>query len=185
MRIQWGPADTGSCKPRSRSSPALRGDTVSRQCNCRKSRFSLLIRIVVSGPVSALLRRSEPSITRCHRILTGTSLCIPTRAASARGQGTSMAGSKRPLSMYGHHGSGKSGTAEIHPEPTLNDTCRTILGVRSLGSAPLKRSGYSRFVRRGCTDRASRERRRGGARFESRRCRDWRAAPWRPRCRRP
>src|SRR5215472_7079630 len=44
MRIQWGPSDTGSCKPRSRSSPALRGDTVSRQCNCRKSRFSLLIR---------------------------------------------------------------------------------------------------------------------------------------------
>ena len=87
MRMQWGPADTGSCKPRSRSSPALRGDTVSRQCNCRKSRFSLLIRIVVSGTVSALLRRSEPSITRCHQILTGTSLCIPTRAASARGQG--------------------------------------------------------------------------------------------------
>src|SRR5262249_51357642 len=29
MRMQWGPADTGSCKPRSRSSPALRGDTVS------------------------------------------------------------------------------------------------------------------------------------------------------------
>jgi hypothetical protein len=62
---------------------------------------------------------------------------------------------------------------------------RTILGVRSLTSAPLKRSGYSRFVRRECTDRASPERRRGGARFESRRYRDWRASPWRPRCRRP
>ena len=58
-------------------------------------------------------------------------------------------------------------------------------GIWSLGSAPLNRPGYSRFVRRGCADRASRERRRGGARFESRRCRDWRAAPWRPRCRRP
>jgi len=62
MRIQWGPADTGSCKPRSRSSPALRGDTVSRQCNCRKSRFSLLIRIVVSGPVHVPAVRSTHPI---------------------------------------------------------------------------------------------------------------------------
>ena len=57
--------------------------------------------------------------------------------------------------------------------------------LRSLGrAAVVKRPGYSRFARRGCTDRASPGRRRGGARFGSRRCRGWRASPWRPRCRR-
>ena len=49
----------------------------------------------------------------------------------------------------------------------------------------LNRLVYSQFARRGCTYRASLERCRGGARFASRRCRDWRASPWRPRCRRP
>ena len=49
----------------------------------------------------------------------------------------------------------------------------------------LNRLGYSQFARRGCTYRTSLERCRGGARFASRRCRDWRASPWWPRCRRP
>ena len=42
----------------------------------------------------------------------------------------------------------------------------------------------ARFVRRVCSDRALLERRQGGVRFELRRSRDWRASPWRPRCRR-
>ena len=49
----------------------------------------------------------------------------------------------------------------------------------------LNRLGYSQFARRGCTYRTSLERCRGGARFVSRRYRDWRASPWWPRCRRP
>jgi hypothetical protein len=50
-------------------------------------------------------------------------------------------------------------------------------------AAVVKRLGYSRVVRRGCTARASPESRRGGARSASRRCREWPAAPLRARCR--
>src|SRR5215472_15611899 len=85
MRIQWVPLilvrasrDLAALLP-SAATPSP--DSVTAGSHGFRSSF------VVSGTVSALLRRSEPSITRCHQILTGTSLCIPTRAASARGQG--------------------------------------------------------------------------------------------------
>ena len=51
------------------------------------------------------------------------------------------------------------------------------LGPSGWVATVLKRSEYSGI--------ASREIRRGGARFGSRRCRNWPAAPWRSRCRRP
>jgi hypothetical protein len=51
-------------------------------------------------------------------------------------------------------------------------------------AAVLKRLGYWRSARRAYIDTASPARRRGGVRSEPRRCRDWRASPWLPRCRR-
>jgi hypothetical protein len=59
------------------------------------------------------------------------------------------------------------------PPPGRNPPGASDLWDRA---AVVKRLGYSRFVQRGCTDRASPGTRRGGARFGSRRCRDWPAA---------
>jgi hypothetical protein len=72
----------------------------------------------------------------------------------------------------------------LHPDgPIAVETLRVIgaamaeAGVVGLGrltlsrrstEVRLQRPGHSRFARRGCSDRASRERRRGGPRFESR-----------------
>jgi len=51
--------------------------------------------------------------------------------------------------------------------PTLNDTPRTRLRRPASGvsAGVLNRLRYSQFARWGCNDRASRERRRGGARL--------------------
>jgi hypothetical protein len=63
--------------------------------------------------------------------------------------------------------------------PPLAATLKPSWSVRFWDrAAVVKRPAYSRFVRPGCSDRALPVKRRGGARSGSRRCRDWRGAPF-------